>query len=89
MRSAWTMRSVERRPYPRCMGLFRRLAMTRQRHPFFGDCHACGHDWREHMPPATDGNGPCSECVYEIEHEEPGAPVTPCKQQPLALPLQG
>lgn len=40
---------------------------------YYGDCPCCGHDWREHHP--TEG---CSECAYEIEHEEAGAPTEPC-----------
>jgi rubrerythrin len=41
----------------------------------YGDCPACGHDWREHIPPE-----PCSECQYDIEHEEPGAPAIACTE---------
>lgn len=40
---------------------------------WYGDCPACGHDWREHI--ALE---PCSECEYEIEHGEPGAPTEAC-----------
>ncbi|WP_284289424.1 hypothetical protein [Angustibacter aerolatus] len=43
-----------------------------------GRCHECGHDWREHLP---DG---CSECSYEIEHEEPLAPQAVCLIPPPA-----
>src|SRR5689334_661082 len=48
------------------------------RRKWYGDCPACRHDWREHIPP-----DPCSECQYEIDHEEPNAPVAPC---PLPAP---
>ena len=40
-------------------------------------CPACGHDRREHDP-ATG----CSECRYEIDHDEPGAPARPCRAVP-------
>ncbi len=50
----------------------------RGKRPYIGNCEACRHDWREH---AIDGE-PCSECRYEIDHQEPGAPVLPCPAQP-------
>ncbi len=43
----------------------------------YGDCPACGHDWREHIPPE-----PCGECRYEIDHGEPGAPAVACAAAP-------
>jgi hypothetical protein len=45
----------------------------RARRAYYGDYPTCGHDWREHMPGEA-----CGECAYEIEHEEPEAPSTPC-----------
>lgn len=45
----------------------------RRRQAWYGDCPKCGHDWREHIAPE-----PCSECEYEIEHEELGAPTEAC-----------
>lgn len=46
--------------------------------PWVGNCRACGHDWREHVP----ADGVCAECAYEIEHEEPGAPLLACRLMP-------
>ena len=46
--------------------------------PFQGECPVCGHDWREHIP----ADGQCSECTYEIEHEDPGAPTVAFTLQP-------
>jgi hypothetical protein len=48
----------------------------RARYAYYGDCPVCAHDWREHMP--EDG---CGECQYEIEHEDPDAPLTPCTER--------
>lgn len=48
------------------------------RTPWFGECPACGHDWREHVP----SEGERSECRYEIEHEEEGAPTAACRVVP-------
>lgn len=43
-------------------------------------CPACNHDWSEHLP---EGNARsmCSECVFEMDHEEPGAPDRPCTRE--------
>ncbi|GAA4583606.1 hypothetical protein GCM10023194_21390 [Planotetraspora phitsanulokensis] len=48
---------------------------------FHGDCPACGHDWREHPEGAfNEGDAStCGECLYEIEHGEPGAPSQACR----------
>ncbi|MEV6272965.1 hypothetical protein AB0L64_37755 [Kribbella sp. NPDC051936] len=43
---------------------------------YYGGCPVCQHDWREHMP----GEG-CGECQYEIDHEEPEAPSSPCTER--------
>lgn len=51
-----------------------------RRPAWFGDCPACGHDWREHVP----SDGECGECRYEIEHEEPAAPTITCRVMPTA-----
>ena len=51
---------------------------------YFGDCLWCVHDWREH-PPVVDEVA-CSECRYEMEHEEPAAPLELCK---ATAPLLG
>ncbi|WP_425956768.1 hypothetical protein [Xylanimonas sp. McL0601] len=48
--------------------------------PRFGDCPACGHDGREHIL----AEGECSECVFEIEHEDPSAPTEACRLMPTA-----
>ncbi|MFB0834277.1 hypothetical protein ACX8Z9_14430 [Arthrobacter halodurans] len=49
-----------------------------------GDCHVCGHDWREHL--SEDGKQcECSECVYEIDHGAPEAPSAPCGLVPPAI----
>jgi hypothetical protein len=37
-------------------------------------CLQCGHEWTEHLEV-------CSECVYEIEHGQPGRPPDPCHRQ--------
>ena len=42
----------------------------------------CGHDWREHVP----SEGECSECRYEIEHEEEDAPTAACRVMPPPTP---
>jgi len=68
------------------MGWRERLGLVTQRHPFFGNCPDCGHDWREHIPPAVEEDEPCSECVYEIEHDEPGAQAVACRRRPDASP---
>jgi hypothetical protein len=44
---------------------------------WYGNCPGCGHDWREHL----EGEG-CSECEYEIAHEDPGAPARVCEERP-------
>jgi hypothetical protein len=44
---------------------------------WYGNCSRCGHDWREHL----EGEG-CSECEYEIEHEDPDAPAQVCEERP-------
>jgi hypothetical protein len=49
-----------------------------RRPQWLGDCPACGHDWREHVP----SDGECGECRYEIEHEEPEAPTAACRVMP-------
>lgn len=56
------------------------LRWWRRRPAWFGDCPACGHDWREHV--AADGE--CGECRYEIEHDEPEAPTLACRTMPSA-----
>lgn len=48
----------------------------RERFAYYGACPVCGHDWREHFP--VEG---CGECEYEIEHEDPDAPSTPCTER--------
>lgn len=44
-----------------------------------GGCAACGHDWREHSGtggvPLGDG---CSECDYEVEHQQRDTADPPC-----------
>lgn len=50
--------------------------------PHSGDCPACHHDWREHIP----ADGECSECKYEIEHGETGAPSVPCRRMSAPHP---
>ena len=52
--------------------------LFRRREPWVGCCPDCGHDWREHQ---VDGTG-CSECTYEIEHDEPEAPAVACSLLP-------
>lgn len=49
-----------------------------RRRPWVGDCRACGHDWRQHVL----AEGVCGECAYEIEHEEPDAPLLACRLMP-------
>lgn len=42
-------------------------------------CSDCGHDWREHIAP-----DPCSECQYEIEHDDRHARGLACTATPPA-----
>lgn len=72
--------------YPRPVGWRQRLGLVGQLYEFFGNCPDCGHDWREHIPPAVDDGEPCSECTFEIDHQEPEAPSVPCQRRPDALP---
>jgi hypothetical protein len=51
------------------------LRAHRKRYAYYGACTTCSHDWREHLP-----NEGCSECQYEIDHEAPAAPATPCTE---------
>jgi hypothetical protein len=59
--------------------------LVRRVQPFRGDCPVCAHDWREHIP----ADGQCSECTYEIEHDEPDAPTVACTVQPPVLKPRG
>ncbi|WP_277212515.1 hypothetical protein [Isoptericola croceus] len=43
-----------------------------------GECLMCGHDWREHDP----ADDVCSECLYEVEHDEVPAGFVPCRLVP-------
>ncbi|GAB2635082.1 hypothetical protein GCM10009743_07700 [Kribbella swartbergensis] len=54
----------------------------RARNAHYGNCTACGHDWREH----THEEG-CGECQYEIDHDDPAAPLTPCRAQAPGITL--
>lgn len=57
--------------------------VVRRVQPFHGGCPAWGHDWREHIP----ADGQCSECTYEIEHEELNARTEACRLQTPVLKL--
>jgi hypothetical protein len=43
-----------------------------------GDCLICGHNWREH----DRSEEVCSECAYEMEHDEAPLEFVPCKLVP-------
>lgn len=45
-----------------------------------GRCENCGHIWQEHM--SENDRYRCGECDYEIEHEDPNAPVDTCTLVP-------
>ena len=51
-------------------------ARARRRAQMRESCATCGHQWREHGA----GGDTCSECTYEIQHEDPTAPAAPCTQ---------
>ncbi len=65
----------------RRMGWIRRKPCVRH----YGDCHRCGHDWREHRGGSL-GEDLCGECRYEQEHETPGAPDDLCNEVAPAPP---
>lgn len=53
-----------------------------------GTCPACRHAWTEHVRPAVEVGEGCSECQYEIDHDEAVAPDLPCGNLPPPLNKQ-
>ncbi|MEJ5868478.1 hypothetical protein WDV85_12105 [Pseudokineococcus sp. 5B2Z-1] len=66
-------------------GLGRRAAALLHRTESEETCPACHHVWLEH---GLEGPS-CGECEYEIEHEDPDAPASPCRAEPPASSSTG
>jgi hypothetical protein len=56
----------------------RRRWRRRQQGLDYGTCSVCEHSWSSHLGMGDPSLEACDECLYEISHEEPGAPAIPC-----------
>jgi len=46
-----------------------------------GDCGECGHLWGDHPGGWVDlADGECSECRYEVDHEQRETDIPICRQ---------
>lgn len=84
---AWRARFGHRSDRHRLPDLRRRWRRLRAHGPrlrgpgWLGDeCPSCHHMWSEHPGAAVTLGEVCSECTYEIEHEQSPHGVDPCRQ---------
>jgi hypothetical protein len=72
--------SAQQRPQGASWWSRHRESRQRRRVPFYGVCPTCGHDWREHSGGFFEPkNNVCSECQYEVDHDQRETSAPPCR----------